>query len=477
MSSGRVSDQPTELLQSEAMRELLADQREVVDFIIIDCPPVLAVADALVVAPMADAILYVANEQLTPRGAVIAARAQLDQVGAQAPRRRPQRRRGQGDGLRLLRPVHLRTATAGERDRLDMGSPAQEEPLRRSRAPHTPTPATPDRRWSCLSCSRCALRSRSSSSSACGAISWRAARRSPPDAGRHWRAISEAARTSFAEAAGLVPAGDRSLAHGPVGSLARAVPWLGNTADTVRRCRRRACPFRAPERPSRARSLELPDGIGSLAPANGVVPIDRYADLAAAVDRPRGSRRAAAADTLDRRTRALRPTARVARPLGRAGAGHSRSRTISTGSRSCCTGSAPSPARMRPRRYLVLAQNPAELRGTGGIWGAYAILTLRDGRAHVSSARPTQTLRDFPAGRVPSPSEDYARTYDQFGGAGSWQNMNATPDFPSAAQAALANYALGEGERARRRDHGRPVLPRSRSWTSRGPSGCPGSAP
>jgi Mrp family chromosome partitioning ATPase len=31
---------------------------------------------------MADAILYVANEQSTPRGAVFAARAQLDQVGA-----------------------------------------------------------------------------------------------------------------------------------------------------------------------------------------------------------------------------------------------------------------------------------------------------------------------------------------------------------------------------------------------------------
>jgi capsular exopolysaccharide synthesis family protein len=82
MSSGKVSDQPTELLQSETMRELLANQREVVDFIIVDCPPVLAVADALVVAPMADAVLYVANEQATPRGAVIAARAQLDQVGA-----------------------------------------------------------------------------------------------------------------------------------------------------------------------------------------------------------------------------------------------------------------------------------------------------------------------------------------------------------------------------------------------------------
>jgi len=82
MSSGKTSNQPTELLQSEAMRHLLADQREVVDFIIIDCPPVLAVADALVVAPMVDAVLFVASAQDTPRGAVLQARAQLDQVGA-----------------------------------------------------------------------------------------------------------------------------------------------------------------------------------------------------------------------------------------------------------------------------------------------------------------------------------------------------------------------------------------------------------
>ena len=46
---------------------------------------------------------------------------------------------------------------------------------------------------------------------------------------------------------------------------------------------------------------------------------------------------------------------------------------------------------------------------------------------------------------MPGPSEEYARNYDPFGGAGSWQNMNATPEFPSAAQAALAGYALGEG--------------------------------
>ncbi len=82
MSSGKISSHPTELLQSHDMQELIAEQREVVDFIVIDCPPVLAVADALVLAPLVDCVLYVADAGATPRGAVVQARAQLDQVGA-----------------------------------------------------------------------------------------------------------------------------------------------------------------------------------------------------------------------------------------------------------------------------------------------------------------------------------------------------------------------------------------------------------
>jgi tyrosine-protein kinase len=82
MSSGHIPGQPTELLQSPAMQELITDQREVVDFIVIDCPPILAVADALVLAPLVDGVIFVADAMSTPRGAVIQARAQLDQVGA-----------------------------------------------------------------------------------------------------------------------------------------------------------------------------------------------------------------------------------------------------------------------------------------------------------------------------------------------------------------------------------------------------------
>ena len=38
---------------------------------------------------------------------------------------------------------------------------------------------------------------------------------------------------------------------------------------------------------------------------------------------------------------------------------------------------------------------------------------------------------------IPDPNPDYREIYDPFGGAASWHNMNMTPDFPSAARAAL----------------------------------------
>ena len=41
-----------------------------------------------------------------------------------------------------------------------------------------------------------------------------------------------------------------------------------------------------------------------------------------------------------------------------------------------------------PRRYFFGAQNPAELRGTGGLIGAYSILTIDDGRFHFSPFGP-----------------------------------------------------------------------------------------
>jgi hypothetical protein len=100
-----------------------------------------------------------------------------------------------------------------------------------------------------------------------------------------------------------------------------------------------------------------------------------------------------------------------------------------------------------PRRYLFFAENPAELRGTGGLWGAFAILTVREGDLSFSAFRPIQTLRNLEPDDVPEPNPHFADNYNQDGGAGFWRSMNMTPDFPSAARAALNAWEILKGER------------------------------
>ncbi len=82
LPSGSIPSNPAELLQSEKMRELLEEQRAVVDFVIMDCPPVLQVSDALGLVPLSDAVLFVADAKNTRKGAADQARQQLEQVGA-----------------------------------------------------------------------------------------------------------------------------------------------------------------------------------------------------------------------------------------------------------------------------------------------------------------------------------------------------------------------------------------------------------
>jgi capsular exopolysaccharide synthesis family protein len=83
MTSGPIPTTPAELLGSEAMGELLAELRDLCDFLIVDTPAVLAVSDALTLMPLADGVLYVAHAEATTRGALGHARAQLDQVNSQ----------------------------------------------------------------------------------------------------------------------------------------------------------------------------------------------------------------------------------------------------------------------------------------------------------------------------------------------------------------------------------------------------------
>jgi tyrosine-protein kinase len=80
--SGRLRAQPSELLQSRQMQRFLEDQREAFDFVILDCPPVLAVSDALPLIPLSDGVLFVADADTTTREQVSHARERLQQMGA-----------------------------------------------------------------------------------------------------------------------------------------------------------------------------------------------------------------------------------------------------------------------------------------------------------------------------------------------------------------------------------------------------------
>jgi len=100
-----------------------------------------------------------------------------------------------------------------------------------------------------------------------------------------------------------------------------------------------------------------------------------------------------------------------------------------------------------PRRYFFGAQNPAELRGTGGLIGAYSILTIDDGRFRFSPFSSIYRLPSSPLGELPPPNEDFAENYNQFRGGGRfWSAINVMPDFPTVAQAVLTAYEAATGE-------------------------------
>jgi succinoglycan biosynthesis transport protein ExoP len=82
LPSGPIPANPPELLGSDAMAALLRDLRDIADFVLIDTTPVLAIADAITLGQLCDAILFVADPSISTRGAVTHARQQLDQVRA-----------------------------------------------------------------------------------------------------------------------------------------------------------------------------------------------------------------------------------------------------------------------------------------------------------------------------------------------------------------------------------------------------------
>jgi len=80
LPSGGIPSQPSELLSSRAMIDLLADVRTRYDRVLIDTPPLLPVTDAAAVAPHADGVLLVVRYGRTHAAEIEIATAALDAV-------------------------------------------------------------------------------------------------------------------------------------------------------------------------------------------------------------------------------------------------------------------------------------------------------------------------------------------------------------------------------------------------------------
>jgi len=82
MPSGPLPPNPSELLSSNKMKQLLELARTKFDYIILDSPPILGLADVLVIANMVDALILQIHAGATRRATVQAALKRLLAVRA-----------------------------------------------------------------------------------------------------------------------------------------------------------------------------------------------------------------------------------------------------------------------------------------------------------------------------------------------------------------------------------------------------------
>lgn len=82
LPSGPLPPNPAELLGSRQMAALLEEMKQRWEMVLLDTPPVVALSDAALVAARTDGVLLVVSSHHTPRDIVVAARRQLEQVGA-----------------------------------------------------------------------------------------------------------------------------------------------------------------------------------------------------------------------------------------------------------------------------------------------------------------------------------------------------------------------------------------------------------
>lgn len=95
-----------------------------------------------------------------------------------------------------------------------------------------------------------------------------------------------------------------------------------------------------------------------------------------------------------------------------------------------------------PRNYLVLIQNNAEIRATGGLPGALAVLHVEDGEIRLEAQSTGSAMGRFtpPVDVDPVQTQIYSKRLGTF-----ISDVNLTPDFPTAAKAAKSMWEARQG--------------------------------
>jgi hypothetical protein len=250
------------------------------------------------------------------------------------------------------------------------------------------------------------------------------------------------AREELGEARGrLCSAGRRLQAPGP--RLAARWPWVGPDIAGATALSAGGCLVAGAAEHAVVAVEELPGGLGALMPVDGRLPVgalQRLAPILAETARAFGEGEANIREATPAGTGPTLQRARVefldrvglAREGAEVGAALLEILPALLGAE-------------EPRRYVVLAQNPAELRGTGGFMGAFTVMTADRGRLDFGDFRSIWELENLRPDEIEPPTPDFAERYDVSGGAGYWPNLNFTPDFPTVGAAIVRLWERTEG--------------------------------
>lgn len=82
ITAGKIPPNPSEMLGSEKMKNLIDELKEIYDYILIDSPPVLAVTDAQIISTKVDGVIFVSRYGVTKKDKIALAKSQLSKVNA-----------------------------------------------------------------------------------------------------------------------------------------------------------------------------------------------------------------------------------------------------------------------------------------------------------------------------------------------------------------------------------------------------------